>query len=69
MWVQVRGLPNHWMAREVGWKIGKLFPHCLNVIIPKNGSKNGLLMKLLVEVDLEKPLLRGPKLKFDNKSE
>lgn len=54
------------MAREVGWKIGKLFPRCLNVIILKNRSKNGLLLKLLVEVELEKPLLRGTKLKFDN---
>lgn len=54
------------MARKVGWKIGKLFSKCFNVIIPENGNKNGVLMKMLVEVKLQNPLLRGTKLKFDD---
>lgn len=64
MQVQVRGY------QIIGWleklaEIGKLF---LRFIIPENSSKNGLLFKLLVEVELQKPLLRGTKLKFHNES-
>lgn len=45
--------------------MGKLFSHCMNVIIPNNGSRHGRVMKLLVEVDQGKSLLRGIKLKLD----
>lgn len=68
MWLQVSGLPHHWYSTEVGWKIGKLFSQCLNVLIPENGSQSGLLIKMLVEVDLTKPLMRGTHLRFDEDS-
>lgn len=64
LWVQVRDLPYHWCSKEVGWKLGKLFPKCLNVIIPENGSKEGSLLKLLIELNLNIPLLRGTALKL-----
>lgn len=65
LWVQIRGVPHHWSSKEVGWKLGSLFPKCLNVILPENGSKLGRMLKLLVEVNLSKPLLRGTKLKLE----
>lgn len=54
------------LSKEVGWKIGKIFVHCLNVIIPENGSKQGRLMKVLAEIELKKPLMRGTKLKLED---
>lgn len=62
MWVQIRRVPNNWSSRKVGWKLSKLS----NVIIPENGSKNGRMLKLLVEVELDKPLLRGTKIELEN---
>lgn len=53
----------------VGWKLCKLFPSCLNVIIPENGSKEGKVLKILVEVELDKPLLRGTKIKLGEEHE
>lgn len=49
-------------------EICKLFSRCLNVLIPQNGGKNGLMIKLLVEVELMNPLLRGTKMKLENES-
>lgn len=40
---------------------------CLNVVIPENGSKKGRVLKMLAEIKLEKPLLRGTKIKLDKK--
>lgn len=49
----------------MGWKLGKLFPSCLNVVLPEHGSKEGKLLRLLIEFYLDKPLLRGTKIKLD----
>lgn len=49
----------------MGWKIGKLFPLCLNVIVPESGSKEGRVPKILVELNLKKPLLRGTKIRME----
>lgn len=38
----------------------------LDVIIPESSSKKGRHMKLLVKVELEKPLLQGTKNKCNN---
>lgn len=66
LWIHVRGLPHQWTSKEVGWKLGNLFPQCLNVIIPENGSASGKIIKLYAEVDLTKPLLRGTKLTLED---
>lgn len=50
----------------MGWKPSKLFPLCLIVIIPENESKNGRMLKLFVKVELDKPLLKGTKIKLEN---
>lgn len=46
--------------------MGKRFSLCLNVILLESGSKEGRVLKLLVEVDLNKPLLRGIKIKLED---
>lgn len=48
IWIQIRGLPTHWSSKEVGWKLGKLFPNCFNVVIPEHGSKEGKIIRCLV---------------------
>lgn len=34
--------------------------------MPENESKEGRMLKLLVELELDKPLLRGSKIKLNN---
>lgn len=48
----------------MGGKLGKIFPYCLNVVLPESGSKKGRLLKLLVGVELDKSLLSGTKIKL-----
>lgn len=59
MWVQVWEIPSQWLTSETVWKIGKVFNQVSNVLIPETGSKDGRFEKMLVEVDLSKPLIRG----------
>ncbi|KAK6146590.1 hypothetical protein DH2020_020459 [Rehmannia glutinosa] len=64
LWVQVQNAPNHWITTEIGLKIGKLFPRTLDIFIPESGSAKGRVIKLLVVVNLLKPLLRGSNIKL-----
>lgn len=50
----------------MGQKLGKLFPSCLNVIFMESGNNEGTVLKLLVEVDLNKSLMRGTKITLEN---
>nr|XP_027102917.1 uncharacterized protein LOC113724191 [Coffea arabica] len=59
MWVQVWNLPVHWLSKEVGRKIGAVFKQVKEIVIPQMGGKEERHLKLLVLVDLSKPLLRG----------
>ncbi|KAK6160207.1 hypothetical protein DH2020_003588 [Rehmannia glutinosa] len=59
LWIQVWNLPLHWVAIDTGFKIGKLFENVLDVIIPEKGSIKGRFVKMLVEINLDKPLIRG----------
>ncbi|XP_027184311.1 uncharacterized protein LOC113782635 [Coffea eugenioides] len=59
IWVQVWNLPIHWITKEVGRKIGGVFLSVKEVIIPNSGGKDGKHLKILVEIDIEQPLLRG----------
>lgn len=51
----------------IGWKLGKLFSNCFNVVIPEHSSKEGKMIRCLVEFDFDKPLLRGSKIKWEDK--
>lgn len=59
LWVQFWNLPVHWLSKEVGRKIGAVFKDVKDVVIPQGGGKDGRHLKVLVRVDLSKPLLRG----------
>lgn len=65
MWVQVWQVPTQWLTSETIRKIGKIFAQCSNVIILENGSTEGRYAKMLVEVDLSKPLIRGTSIRFE----
>lgn len=62
MWVQAWQIPVQWLLAEIVWKLGQIFNQYHNVVIPKNGSKEGRHAKLLVEVDLHKLLIWGTRL-------
>ncbi|KAK6154992.1 hypothetical protein DH2020_009240 [Rehmannia glutinosa] len=64
LWIQIWNLPYHWMSIETGKKIGSKFGKISDIIIPETGSAKGRHLKLLVEVNLDKPLLRGSKIKL-----
>lgn len=58
-------LPFHWIAKETGFKFNNLFCEVLDVMILESGSKLGRHLKILVEINLDRPLLRGIMIKCD----
>lgn len=54
------------MAKEVGVKIGKLFSHVREVLIPETGSSRDRPIKILATINLDKLLLRGTNIKLDD---
>lgn len=49
-----------------GLESGKIFNHVSNVLIPENESKEGMFAKMLVEVDLTKPLIHGTRIRCNS---
>ncbi|CAA0837934.1 Unknown protein [Striga hermonthica] len=64
LWVQIHGLPLHWITEDTGLKIGKLFANVKDVFVPDFGSITGRWIKILVQIDLNEHLLRGTKIKL-----
>ncbi|XP_027072044.1 uncharacterized protein LOC113774451 [Coffea eugenioides] len=58
LWVQIWNLPVHWISKEIGRKIGRVFHEVREVIIPQVGGKEGRHLKMLLTVDISQPLLR-----------
>ncbi|KAL3498272.1 hypothetical protein ACH5RR_041004 [Cinchona calisaya] len=56
---QIWNLHLHWVAKETGFKIGKKFKEIKDVVVSLVEGKEGKHIKMLVEVDITKPLLRG----------
>lgn len=54
------------MSKEVCIKVGKLFSHVSEVLIPEFGSSRGRPLKILATVNLDKPLLRGVNIKLND---
>lgn len=65
VWIQVWNLPLQWTTQETGFRFKHLFGNVIDVLIPEGGSKQGRHIKILAELDLDKPLLRGTKLSFE----
>ncbi|XP_027152214.1 uncharacterized protein LOC113752292 [Coffea eugenioides] len=59
LWLQVWNLPVHWLLKDVGRKIGLVFKGVREVIVPQIGGKEGRHLKLLVDADISRPLMRG----------
>ncbi|KAK6128815.1 hypothetical protein DH2020_037451 [Rehmannia glutinosa] len=68
IWVHVWNLPAHWMSRDVGFKIGNIFPRAKDVIISESGSIGGRFLKILASVDISKHVLRWTTLKLKGES-
>lgn len=58
-------MPTHWISKEAGYKLGKLFTQVSDVLIPDFDSYSGIPIKILATVNLDKPLLRGTKHKLN----
>lgn len=63
-WVQVWNIPTHWMSLETGRKIGNQLGTVKDVMLVESGGKEERFLKILVVIDLTKPLQRGTKLKY-----
>ena len=65
LWVQIWNLPVHWISKEIGRKIGKVFDEVRDAIVPQVGGKEGRHLKILVTADISQPLLRGTTVKMN----
>ncbi|XP_027151948.1 uncharacterized protein LOC113752002 [Coffea eugenioides] len=65
LWIQIWNLPTHWMSSAAGVKIGRVFRNVKDVILPPGGGKEGKHMKILAEIDLLQPLIRGTTVKLN----
>ncbi|KAK6158888.1 hypothetical protein DH2020_006202 [Rehmannia glutinosa] len=68
LWTQIWNVPQHWISLETGMKIGQKFGGSQDILIPETGSIRGQHIKMLVEINLDKPLVRGTFIKLDLKS-
>lgn len=66
LWVQVWNLPAHWISKETELRFNNLFNNILDVLISDEENRKGRHIKHLAEIDLDKPLLRGTKLRFQD---
>lgn len=64
MWIQVWNVPIHWMSLESRKKIGTLLGQVRDVMLVEAGGREGRHVKVLVDLDLTKPLIRGTTLKY-----
>lgn len=64
MWVQVWHISHHWLSIKTGKKIGNMLGLVQDVMIVESRGKEDSHVKILVELNLTKPLLRGTMLKY-----
>lgn len=64
-WIQVWNLPLHWFSKEIGTKIGAGFEEVNEVILPQTRNRDGKHMKMLVEMDISQPILRGTSVRYN----
>lgn len=68
LWIQVWNLPNPWISKDTGFRFRNLFSEVIDVMVPESGSKKGRYISILAEVDLNKSLLRGTKIRFQGQT-
>ncbi|CAA0836348.1 Unknown protein [Striga hermonthica] len=59
VWVHIQNLPLHWTTEESGLKIGKKLGNVVNVQAPGTGNGAGQNLRVLVELKLKEPIMRG----------
>ena len=57
-WMRVINLPIKSMTKEVGEDIGRELGNLLDVDVPSNGMGWSSYLRIRVEIDITKPLLR-----------
>ncbi|KAK6160549.1 hypothetical protein DH2020_003930 [Rehmannia glutinosa] len=68
LWVQLLNVPFHWLSIATGRKIGNKFLKLTDILISESGSSKGRHIKILAEVNLNKPLIRGITIKLGDES-
>ena len=51
------------MSKAVGFKLEEIFNSVRKVIIPATERKEGRHVKIIVEIDVTQPLIKGTKIK------
>ena len=65
-WIRIHNLPILSMVREVGEDVGNHIGRLVEVDVPDNGIAWGRYLRIRVEIDITKPLLRGKILEDDS---
>lgn len=65
-WIQVWHIPPQWFSIATGKKIGNMLGVTRDVLSVEAGGREDRHLKIQVELDLTKPLLRGTMLKYKN---
>ncbi|KAK6138784.1 hypothetical protein DH2020_027470 [Rehmannia glutinosa] len=68
IWIQLWNIPFHWLSIDTGRKIGRKFGKIVDITIPDTGSTKGKHIKILVEINLVEPLMRGTKITLEEES-
>lgn len=68
LWVLVWNIPLHWMSMGIGRKIGNALGGIVDIVIPKNGSKEGQYIRLKARMNITKPLPRGKLIKLGSET-
>ncbi|KAH0661423.1 hypothetical protein KY284_026354 [Solanum tuberosum] len=55
---EIWNIPLHWMSMGIGRKIGNALGGIVDIVIPKNGSKEGQYIRLKARMNITKPLPR-----------
>ncbi|KAH0657844.1 hypothetical protein KY285_026330 [Solanum tuberosum] len=56
---EIWNIPLHWMSMGIGRKIGNALGGIVDIVIPKNGSKEGQYIRLKARMNITKPLPRA----------
>lgn len=64
IWIQVKYIPPHWLSVDTGRKIGSMLGEVKDVMIVETWGKEDRHIKIQVDLDLTKALIRGMKLKY-----
>ncbi|CAA0809094.1 Unknown protein, partial [Striga hermonthica] len=64
IWTHIQNLPLHWSTTELGLKMGRKIGKVIDVQAPGVGNSIGQTIKVLVELNVREPILRGTFIKL-----